>query len=321
MLDLTSDGGEAASDAREQPMQTCDLQQSTIALNATTVTNPSPDNLLSDNLDAQTPSNNKENEDPSSSSLPNKKLDVEVLQVMGKRLTIDKIRPSPLHDDIVVRWKEIYKEGLPKEEKLDLFKKYVLSDNCIFLEPPKLNLEVKASLQDPAITRDTRLTNKQEKVSVCLAALGSLLSILVEQQEINPLHFIENISDCCRLLVDLQRDESLIRKSLMLSNLNASMKETLKETDIDEWLFGKQLDEKLKSAQLLEKSSKVLKPSSKNTSKPLTKNFKRPLRQFHKSYEPQRTKSASGQTTRQRQQRYAPNHRRTQNLQKHTKRQ
>ena len=125
-------------------------------------------------------------------------LDIEVLQVIGKRLTKDKIRLPEFHNDIEVRWAEIYKEGLPKEERLDIIKKYALPENCIFMEAPKLNPEVKASLQEPVISRDSRLILKQEKVCTCLGALGSPLSGLLKKEDINKVQMIEKVSDACR---------------------------------------------------------------------------------------------------------------------------
>lgn len=65
------------------------------------------------------------------------------------------------------------------------------------------------------------------------------------------------------MLADLQHDESEIRRSLILTNINATVKETLKETVVDEWLFGKQLEDKVKAAKTLETSSESLKPPGK----------------------------------------------------------
>lgn len=226
------------------------------------------------------------------------KLDDDMLHAIGKRLTSEKKLADPVHSDLEVRWKEIYKDGIPKEVKKELFNKYAQPKNCVFLEAPKLNPEVKASIQEPVLNRDSRLVLKQEKVAVCLSALSSLLSTLLKKEEINKLQFIENLSDSCKILVDLQRDESLTRKSLILSNINASLRDTLKETDVGEFLFGQQLEEKLKAAKLLEKSSKELKPTGKNISKQSSKNSNGPLHQTNKSYGNSRwskTKGGSGQ--------------------------
>ena len=171
----------------------------------------------------------------------NKELDADVLEVIGKRLKPDKVDPSAQHADIEIRWKEICNSGLPKEERNSNCDKYAHAENCKFVEPLKLDPEVKASLNPPVVDRDNRLILKQEKVSLCLAALGSLLSTLLNKEEIDRLKFINVLSESCRILVNLQRDESLTRKSLILAKFNASVRDALRETTIDEWLFRQNL--------------------------------------------------------------------------------
>ena len=138
---------------------------------------------------------------------PNEQVDleVEILQVIGKRLTADKVRPTTIHKNISIHWEEMYKEGLSREERIEYFKKYIQPENRTFLEPPKLNPEVKASLQKPVVSSDSRLTLKQENVSVCLSALGAILSSLIKKEKVNNVQIIERISDSCRMLIDLQR--------------------------------------------------------------------------------------------------------------------
>lgn len=80
---------------------------------------------------------------------------------MSKRL--DKRRNPPIHADIVARWDDVLKEGLPKEDRKSLYEKYLTPKNCVQYEPPILNKEVKASLSEPIITRDKRIANKQKR--------------------------------------------------------------------------------------------------------------------------------------------------------------
>lgn len=195
-------------------------------------------------------------------------------------MAVDKPPGTPISEKIVLRWTDLFKVGLPEEEKSLLLKKYGIPENCSVINPPKINPEVKASLQEAVITRNSRLVEKQEKVAVCLAVLGTTLSDLLKGESIDKLTLLERLSDTGRLLADLQREETLTRKALILPNLNASVKEAFKATVVDEWLFGKQLEEKLKTAKILERSAKGL---SKTTPElPAThtpKNFKAPSRQ------------------------------------------
>lgn len=55
----------------------------------------------------------------------------------------------------------------------------------------------------------------------------------------------------------------MVRRSLILKNIEASYRDTLKDTIWDEELFDKGLAEKLKTAKVLQQSSKDLKSGAK----------------------------------------------------------
>lgn len=183
-------------------------------------------------------------------------LDEILLEAIGKRSDTEKARALSIHSDIVKVWEHILKNGLPKEEREQVSKKYLVPENCTKIEPPRLNPEVKGSLTEPIITRDNRMIEKQNKVTVCLAALSAILNDLIKGKSQDTVEMITTLSDVCRVLVDLQRDESLTRRLIILTNLNASLKGTLNATDTDEWLFGNSFDETLKAAKTLERTAK-----------------------------------------------------------------
>lgn len=114
---------------------------------------------------------------------------------------------------------------------------------------------------------------------------------------------LENLSDAARLLADIQHDDSLMRRNMILSNLNTSLKDTLNCSPVDEWLFGKDLDEQLKLAKVLERASKDLRPEMK-VQNPGSKNIKgAPSRPFYKRT--QQTLGGKQQQYSERQQRYS----------------
>ena len=109
--------------------------------------------------------------------------------------------------------------------------------------------------------------------------MGPLLSNLLKGDMPDSLALIATLSDVCRLLVDLQRDESRTRRLLILSKLNVSLKESLNATNLDEWLFGRTWNRPLRQQKLLERSSKDLKLVSKSSSSGRgSKNSKGPSR-------------------------------------------
>lgn len=172
----------------------------------------------------------------------------------------DKVYSEAVHPDIALRWKEIIKQGLPSEEKISLIKKYTSPGNCIEIEAPKLNQEVRVALTENNRKRDDRILAKQAKIAAALAALAKATILTVRSKDRQLLSYI---SDAARLIADIQRDETSIRRNLAIANVNVAAKETLTATAPDEFLFGKDLSEKLKTAKSLEGSLKLLKQDSK----------------------------------------------------------
>lgn len=212
-------------------------------------------------------------------NIPMQVIDREALEVLGKHQTVKKPVGPPICEELVSRWSEILNCELPKEDKEALLLKYGAPINFSAINPPKLNPEVKASLTEPVINRDTSIIKKKDKVVVCISALGAVLSKLLCGETVERLPMIEVLFDTEKLLIELQREASLTRKALIVPNVNAAIKDTLNATAIDEWLFGNQLDEKIKTAKSLELSSKQIKAVNKGSTSNAAKNFKSPFQQ------------------------------------------
>ena len=204
----------------------------------------------------------------------------ELLEVIGKRLGEETVLAPAIHTDIVVRWEEILKRGLPKEEREILIKKYPPPENARGIAAPKLNPEIKVCIQETILKRDERIVAKQGKIAACLAAVGKALSRTIKEDFEGKISLFEQLSDISRLLVDLQYDESSVRRNLIQPNINAAVRDTLKATISDEMLFGKSLGEKIKATKEILQSSKDFKVPSKTPQAKNSKNFKGPSRRF-----------------------------------------
>lgn len=162
------------------------------------------------------------------------------------------------------------------------------------MDPPKLNPELKACLQETLIKRDGRIVEKQVRITTSIAGLLNVfikITSLKSDEKLPTKELTESLSGILQLMADLQHAESSIRRSLILKNINASMKETLNATAVDEWLFGEKLDEKVKATKTLENSSKNLKPNT-NQNTNHSKNSKRPLRR--QLFKPMRNSASGG---------------------------
>lgn len=205
-------------------------------------------------------------------------LNGDVLSIIGQRLEPERVLAAPVHSSFAVRWMEILKLGLPSDEKNDLIKKYPPPKNCEFLDPPKLNPEIVHTMNDTARLRDKRIADKHTKLVACISGISKTITKMLEKERAEDVPTIENLSDVCRLLADSIHDETAIRRSLIIANVDQSIKETLFLSKTDEFLFGAKLAENIKSAKMIEQSAKDLKVS-KNSQQKSSKNFKGPSRQ------------------------------------------
>lgn len=165
-------------------------------------------------------------------------LQQEILNVIGPRLETDKKTAAAVHKDVSLRWSEILKKGLPSVEIKILLDEYPAPENCTFITVPKLNAEITAAIQETAIKRDKRIVKKQARIAAGLAAVGRAISFALRMDGSQKIELLEYLSDGGRLLASIHREESLARKSFILSNLNSALnsalKTTLSNTSVDE---------------------------------------------------------------------------------------
>lgn len=120
----------------------------------------------------------------------------------------------------------------------------------------------------------------QSQMGASLAALGKALSLLVNlPQPKDKLDIIEALSDGARLLADTHHEQSVSRQNVIATNLDKNIKTVTESIELDGWLFGVNLHERMKNAKQIEKSGEVLKPKPVLTRKFSTKNFRNPPRQ------------------------------------------
>lgn len=236
------------------------------------------------------------------------KLPDNLLNILGGKVHPDKVVGEALQKNIALNWEEVVKKGLPKKFVEEILLKYPIPSNCPYFDPPQLNLEVKAAIQEASRIRDGRISTKQESIAAGLTAIGKALTLSLESQDVK---MVEYLNDAGRILADIHHTESDIRRSLILQNVHTTFKETLTAGSSDSMLFGADLEERLKSAKALDRASKdlrkdvITKPAVPKTQ---SKNFKSPFggqntkQQYYKQpyYKNQRTPSNGQRTNKQR---------------------
>ncbi|KAJ8910974.1 hypothetical protein NQ315_003667 [Exocentrus adspersus] len=181
---------------------------------------------------------------------PGSALNSVVLSILGDEVENTQKYGPPLQQDVA--------DSSDKREKL--LEKYPPPENGNILGALKLNSVIKQVITGSVLKRDTRLAALKGQIGSCLSALGMVISDLLKDAGGggNTLHR-ERLSDAGRLLVDIHRSEAVSRRELVAMNLNKEWKETLADSPIHGWLFGEDLEERLRAAKALQASSRQLK--------------------------------------------------------------
>ncbi|XP_047020952.1 uncharacterized protein LOC124630949 [Helicoverpa zea] len=203
-------------------------------------------------------------------------LDPEVLNLLGSDPSSTKVYGDNLHKDLATRWRHTLIYGLAKEEKADMLQIYLPPENCQQMKAPILNPEIKSAISEVNVKKDIYSESKQNQMASCIAAIGKALSLTLPLTGQVPQELIKTLSDAGRLLCDTHYRESLSRRFAIVNVLSKQKRDILKNTKIDNYLFGTDLSEQLKSSKAINQSASELKLS---TNKPFNQQR---TQQFHR---------------------------------------
>lgn len=195
-------------------------------------------------------------------------LDEIALQILGADPTNVTVYGKEIQKDLAIRFEHCATKGLTKETRKELKEKYLTPSNCVLIEPPILNDEIKAALNDVVAKRDKAIEAKQRQLTTAISCLGEAISLLLAKQDKDQA-LLKLLMDTSRIVCDCQHSDSMTRRNFILFQLKKDMKAQLEKTNIDKFLFGEKLTDTIKSAKAIQKSSTDLRPTS--VLKPMTK--------------------------------------------------
>nr|CAH7748605.1 unnamed protein product [Callosobruchus chinensis] len=170
-----------------------------------------------------------------------KSLDANTLTLLGDEVAQKTLLGVSIQPEIAERWLYIAKHGLEEWVRKSLVEKYPLPENCALVVPPLLNVLVRQAIHESV---------------ACLSAIAKTLSRILEEKggggEECAKDAIEALNDAGRLLTD-------VIHSVASYDLNKEWKNTLIESPLDKWLFGDDLEGRLKAAKEPQISSRQLK--------------------------------------------------------------
>lgn len=194
-------------------------------------------------------------------------LDPDMLDILGVDPTITKKFSTDINKDLASRFLHIVTLGLDKENRKQLMDKYLVPANCSHIGAPILNAEIKAALPDTVIRRDKAIEARQKGIAAAISCLGQTISTLLSDKSKNH-ELLKQLMDSSRIMCDIQYSESVSRRNFALYSLKKDMKEQLATTKIDNFLFGENLAETLRTAKAVTKSSTDLKMEAPKKVKP-----------------------------------------------------
>ncbi|KAJ2949031.1 hypothetical protein O0L34_g5973 [Tuta absoluta] len=188
-------------------------------------------------------------------------LDPNILNILGAEPEKEDSLGPEIHKDLASRWSDILINGLKVETRTEILKGNEIPENLKLAQPPILNPEIKAAVQENIIKRDAILSEKQKLLGCVITCIANTMTnILSPDKEIqNDKMYLKDLSNAGRLLCHIHHTETQARRNFLLACLNKDVKDNIKNTKRDQMLFGADLPDKLKSMKAISKTGAELK--------------------------------------------------------------
>lgn len=182
-------------------------------------------------------------------------------EAMGLNPNVDPRAVVPLTQAVIDRWTSWVKKETSAERLSYLTGQYILPD---FLIPPKLNVEVIGFLKKSAIQRDEQLKQEQELIGHAMGSLAGGQFLLMRHEGLKLVDketrvgVVEVQSEAAETMAHLYYEKTLTRKGLIIRYIDSpEMKDLLRgQKESDEFLFGKDLKEKMKDLKVGKQAAK-----------------------------------------------------------------
>nr|CAI5858366.1 unnamed protein product [Callosobruchus analis] len=195
------------------------------------------------------------------------------LQFLGEGPKASLQTGPELHEELVSRWSNYLTVGLSSEVRKDLILKFPIPSNCLTLQPPKLNEEVRSVIATQTQKNDRYMLHLQEQMGASLSAIAEAAQLLA-----NSFHAV-----------------SVKRRFDIQPFLSQESRDASYKCPIDEFLFGSGFLEQLKACQNVRKVAEEIKKPKPSFSQPSTSlgprnlNSKRPFYKTKKKRSPSPT--------------------------------
>ncbi|EZA52647.1 hypothetical protein X777_08538 [Ooceraea biroi] len=194
------------------------------------------------------------------SSQPDKEefldLDEETLKILGDE-PLKSQEELKIHIGLANRWNPWLQQGLKKEIRNELLRKYPRVDFCS-LEPPILNQEL-STLNPNILKKDRYFTFTQNLAGSALLALAPVITDLVSRKTAGSRKMLENLWDAAQLLAEIQHSQTIARKAYILPSVSKQIAEQWVKRKVDKYLFGENLGDRIKEIKMINKLGQEIK--------------------------------------------------------------
>ncbi|XP_031334168.1 uncharacterized protein LOC116164167 [Photinus pyralis] len=186
-------------------------------------------------------------------------LSEDVLDILGPNEAPTIVHGPKINGNLVPRWESILQSGLSDEDRNKSLSKLPPPENFQKLLAPQLNAMLEKAISLSQIARDLKLQKLQQLVVGSISAVGQVLSSILAEPGGGDRHHIELLYGAGSLLADLWHFQTVTRRDLISINLSKEFQEANKRISLDNFLFGEDLQERLKVFKNLEDCGKTLK--------------------------------------------------------------
>ncbi|XP_063389061.1 uncharacterized protein LOC134674838 [Cydia fagiglandana] len=218
----------------------------------------------------------------------------EFLLALGSEGAEKEVRGDEIRPELANRWIKLMSNGLGKDAQEAIFKKYPTPSNFDSAEAPKVNPEILASLSQITVKRDMRIVHRQNLTGKVMCALGKTLTSILKG-DINSKLIIEQVNDAAKLCAEIYYQDSSSRKFFALAGADQTIKDAVRDSKPDKFLFGINCAENIKAAQAIKKTGSQIKaadstpqhsatntkPSKQQPTSKKQGNWRGPPQQFH----------------------------------------
>ncbi|KAL7293044.1 hypothetical protein TKK_0013488 [Trichogramma kaykai] len=201
--------------------------------------------------------------------------DEEWAEIIGENPKNSGAQITTVKSDLLEIWKFFCTEGMKKEAEEALIAKYVCREE---FNAPTLNPQITSMMKESSKTRDRYMATIEKLAGLSLSVIGSIMTNIYDHRDegVDIIDILTPLKDAGDLLSLIINKQSKNRKAFIEPGLSKESSAILKETSIDEFLYGKDLSGKIKEMKAFSREGEGLAKATPTSATPRSLNQNTP---------------------------------------------